>query len=141
MDKISERQVNKFLSKLNHYRPTYNLGNKEGIILIDKNFYASFDKLDRDKINEILNILQARELILIYHPRNKNDALSPKNTSPYLTLTEKAAEYPLRIRNERRHFWLPIIISTAITIPGAYREELAQLGRALLKLLKLLTAN
>ena len=39
------------------------------------------------------------------------------------------------------HFWLPIIISSAITIPGAYREELAQLGRALLSLLKTLTEN
>ena len=50
-------------------------------------------------------------------------------------------DYRRQKRENSRRFWLPIIISTAITIPGAYREELAQLGRALLKLLKLLTAN
>ena len=88
---------------------------------------------DKDSLEHIRVLNEAFTSMIDYPGKLTDDTLISLNHDGQAVVDANNAE--------RRRFWLPIIISTAITIPGAYREEWAQLGRALLKLLKLLTAN
>lgn len=110
----SNRQQIKFLKKLLNTNTSYNGG-----FLLDKTFYHLF-KLSKSEVTQILNALEDKKLIKIIPP-------SPINSLPWIKIEQKAFSYIPDLRDNLFRFWIPIVISSGISIAAIIVSILALL--------------
>lgn len=110
----SNRQQIKFLKKLLNTNTSYNGG-----FLLDKTFYLLF-KLSKSEVTQILNALEDKKLIKIIPP-------SPINSLPWIKIEQKAFSYIPDLRDNLFRFWIPIVISSGISIAAIIVSILALL--------------
>lgn len=110
----SNRQQIKFLKKLLNTNTSYNGG-----FLLDKTFYLLF-KLSKSEVTQILNALEDKKLIKIIPP-------SPINSLPWIKIEQKAFSYIHDLRDNLFRFWIPIVISSGISIAAIIVSILALL--------------
>ena len=99
----SNRKQIKFLKKLMNTKTNYN----GGFVLTDK-FYSNF-KLSKTQINQILMALSDKELVSMMPP-NENCRYF------FVRVEQKAFSYIPDFQDYLFRFWLPIVVSAALSI-------------------------
>ena len=97
--RVSQRNMNKVLDIIANYKKA-----RKGIVYVDDSFYNALLPLDKVKVNQTLNALQAEGVIEIFK--------SDKTTYLFcIQLTSEAFVYRKQNKESNTMFWIPTILS------------------------------
>lgn len=119
--KITERNILKVLDVLSCCK-----AGADDAIIVTEDFYSKFPRMEKPKVNQTINAMEARGIIEVQ--RNFNNEIS-------ITLTSKAFSYKLDKRCHTREVTIPIIISI-IALIKSFLPEIIWLMQQLMQLVK-----
>ncbi len=121
--RVTQRDINKVLDYISTYK-----NSKDGLVLINDDFYNGLPRMNKVRINQAINSLNAVNAVEVYQP-------TPSVRVSSLRLTSEAFVYKLHKKQNDIRFIIPTVISI-IALVGAYRQELSWLLQSLMQLMK-----